>query len=576
MLLIFLDWLYILCTAFLLGFAVFRLVERLSGYKQENIFEIFFVGLAAATVYAQVFSLFSGVGAAANVILLLFCAAVLILWRKSIAELIVFKAFKSSGHIYKVILALLTLIWCYCTSRGYMHYDSDLYHAQSIRWIEEYGVVAGLGNIHVRFAYNSSFFALSALYSMRDIAGQSLHAVNGFIALLLSMEIASAFKAVKSDGSKNIVRKCACIGAFYYLTLIYGEIVSPASDYCVMCVVFYIVIRWIAHIEEKEKSVAPYAMLCVVGVFAVTLKLTAGVILLLVIKPAYMLMKEKRVRETAAYILMGVLVLAPWIVRTAVISGYLLYPFPALDVLNVDWKIPAAEAANDAAEIRTWARGLYDASLVDVPAAEWFLPWFKNTLSALEKLFIIADIVCVAVTILLCVGFAIAVCRKDWGSRALRVCSRLLENGSDFADKLLTLSTVAASYVFWQLSAPLLRYGYAYVFLLIALTAGILIEPLAKRRALFSRALLCAAAVLLAAKAYSLVGFIASYADKPYYVRQQDYGSYSLLSYEIDGVMLYYPESGDRVGYEYFPAIPRAVDVELRGDGIEDGFRMTE
>ncbi len=568
MLFIFLNWLYILCTTFLLGFAVFHLVERLSGYKQENIIEIIFAGLAAATVYAQAFSLFSGVGAAANVILLLFCAAVLILWRKSIAELIVFKAFKSSGHIYKVILALLTLIWCYCTSRGYMHYDSDLYHAQSIRWIEEYGVVAGLGNIHVRFAYNSSFFALSALYSMRDIAGQSLHAVNGFIALLLSAEIASAFKTVKSDGSKNIVRKCACIGAFYYLTLIYGEIVSPASDYCVMCVIFYIVIRWIAHIEEKEKSVAPYAMLCVVGVFAVTLKLTAGVILLLVIKPAYMLISKKRVREIVAYILMGVLVIAPWIARTAVISGYLLYPFPALDVLNVDWKIPAAEAANDAAEIKTWARGLYDASLVDVSAAEWFLPWFKNTLSALEKLFIIADILCVAVTILLCVGFAIAASRKGHRKEAL------LENDGDFADKLLTLLAVAASYVFWQLSAPLLRYGYAYVFLLIALTAGILIEPLAQRKALLSRALLCAAAVLLVAKVYSLASFIVSYADKPYYVRQQDYGSYSLLSYEIDGVTLYYPESGDRVGYEYFPAIPRAVDVELRGDGIEDGFRM--
>ena len=44
-----------------------------------------------------------------------------------------------------------------------MHVDTGLYHAQAIRWIEEYGVVCGLGNLHSRFAYNSAAFALCAL-----------------------------------------------------------------------------------------------------------------------------------------------------------------------------------------------------------------------------------------------------------------------------------------------------------------------------------------------------------------------------------------------------------------------------
>lgn len=85
----------------------------------------------------------------------------------------------------------------------------------------------------------------------------------------------------------------ARLGAFYYLTVLYRDIVAPASDYAVMCVVFFIVIRWLAHLEQKEHPIAPYALLCVAGVYAVTLKLTAGVILLLVIKPAYLLLKEK-------------------------------------------------------------------------------------------------------------------------------------------------------------------------------------------------------------------------------------------------------------------------------------------
>ena len=92
-------------------------------------------------------------------------------------------------------------------SGGHIHYDSDLYHAQSIRWLEEYGIVKGLGNIHVRFAYNSSFFALSALYSMKFLLKQSLHTVNGFIALLLSFEVLKLIDIVRRKKT-NAVGLC--------------------------------------------------------------------------------------------------------------------------------------------------------------------------------------------------------------------------------------------------------------------------------------------------------------------------------------------------------------------------------
>lgn len=558
MLLVFINWSYILFTTFLLGFAFSRLVESVFGYQINNIIEIIFFGLIIATVYAQLFSFLGGVGTAANIVLIFASMLIFIFWKKEITNVIK-QRLQGSSTGYKITLVMITLAWCYCTSRGYMHYDSDLYHAQSIRWIEEYGIVAGLGNIHVRFAYNSSFFALSALYSMKAVAGQSLHTVNGFIALLLSAEVLEIFtKRISKKTGSLAISDFARLGAFYYLTLVYSDIVSPASDYCVMCVVFYIVIRWLSYLEDNEKNIAPYALLCVAGVYGVTLKLTAGVILLLLIKPAYMLLKEKRYREIVLYIVMGVVVLAPWIVRTAVISGYLLYPFPALDVLNVDWKIDAAAAALDAAEIKTWGRGLNNAALVELPIAEWFPQWFQTTLPTLGKLFILADMVCVVIFAAFMLCFAFKVIRK--------------KNVRGMADKLLVLAAVTASYLFWQLSAPLLRYGYAYVLLLIMLTAGLLYQGIKGTK----RTILIWLAIVLFAvgKAISLAGYIVSAADKPYYVRQQDYGSYELDSYELDGIMFYYPKNGDRVGYESFPAVPRAVEAQLRGEGIESGFRV--
>ncbi len=579
MIAVLLNWAYICFTAGACGFAFSFFAEKTLGYRIRRADSVLFAGLVIVTVYAQLFSLVYKVGLWANAALLLMGLLFYGTKRREIAAW--WRNRQCAGFRAKRILTLaLVLIWAYCTSRGYMHYDSDLYHAQSIRWIEEYGVVKGLGNIHVRFAYNSSFFALSALYSMKFLTGQSLHAVNGLIALLLSLE---ASRLIEIRGRKRILLSdFARLGAFYYLTVIYREITAPASDYAIMCVVFYLVIKWLDSLESDAADAAPFALLCVGGVFAVSLKLTAGLLLLLTVKPAARLIREKRWREIALYLCMGLLVLLPWMARTAVISGYLLYPFPALDVLPVDWKLPAAAAALDAAEIKTWGRGLNNAALVKLGIGQWLPGWFRTMLPAMGKLLVLADVFCTAAAALLAPYLL-----TDRRRRAA------------YGDALLVLAGVLASYLFWQLSAPLLRYGYAYVLLAPALAAGILYGLLtgampgggeatdrkrlltgrqklsACRQKLSAGAYVCMAAaiaVFTLVKAASLAGYVSETAGSPYYLRQEDYGEYALSAYEAGGVTFYYPESGDRVGYAAFPALPRRVEIYFRGDGIADGF----
>src|SRR5688572_18243661 len=43
--------------------------------------------------------------------------------------------------------------------------DTESYHIQSIKWIQEYGSVPGLVNLHERFGFNSSWFSSVALFS---------------------------------------------------------------------------------------------------------------------------------------------------------------------------------------------------------------------------------------------------------------------------------------------------------------------------------------------------------------------------------------------------------------------------
>ena len=562
MLTVLINWLYIAFTTMCLGIGVAAFTRNRLHYQISKADSILAMGLIAATVYAQIWSLFYKVGILANLILLMICAISLFYGRGQLSYMMQLQ--KRKAIVLKGIgFAIVILIWTYCTSRGYMHYDSDLYHAQSIRWIEEYGIVKGLGNIHVRFAYNSSFFALSALYSMPYIFGQSMHSVNGLIALILSLEALRIVHAWKRK--KLLLSDFARAAALFYLTLIYSDIMAPASDYAIMCTVFYIIIKWLSQLEDEKEAdnVTPYALLCVAGVYAVSLKLTAGLILILVLKPAIMLIRQKRWKEIILYLCMGIGVIMPWLIRTVWISGYLLYPFPALDIFSVDWKIPAQAAALDAAEIKTWGRGLNNAALVDLPITEWFPQWFQTMLPKLGKLFIIADIIS---SILGSIMLIMALFRRK-------------------ADKIKDLGLVwlaiAASYLFWQLSAPLIRYGYAYILLLMALAGGMMWTAICIKIELADTEsmdrILCILLLMLGfVKIWSLGGYIVTQSNLPYYVAQQNYGSYELDSYEVNGVTFYYPVSGDRVGYDAFPAIPRKVEIEFMGDTLKQGFRSIE
>lgn len=548
MLSIILNWLYVIFISLGLGIGVSEVSDKVFKYRIKSMDSLLMAGLAVSTVYAQIFSLFSGVGMLANVLLAFACVIIYIWCRKRLKKYFIEQKGKKLG-IYYILFVALMIVWAYFTSRGYMHYDSDLYHAQSIRWIEEYGVVPGLGNIHVRFAYNSSFFALSALYSMKFLTGVSMHAMSGFFAFVLSL---TALKITQNLKEKKLsLSGFARIGLLYYLIVIMDEVVSPASDYSIMCVIFFIVIKWLDLLENEEKQAAPYALLCVLGVYALTLKLTAGLIVLLVSKPLYQLIKEKKGKEIIIYICMGLIVAFPWFARTVVISGWLLYPLPSLDLFSFDWEMPAALIKSDAAQITTWGRALYNESLIDVPITQWFPNWFSTTLSGMEKILILGNCICLVIFV---ADVTVTFLKRNWKKM----------------DTILIIGVVMASYLFWQLSAPLIRYGYAYVLLLDFLVVGwILIRT---KHKIIQNVVYVVLALYGVYKLFALGDYIYDTRLVETYIWQMEYGKYELNTFQVGNHTFYYPEQGDRTGYDSFPSLPREVEIRFRGDDIKDGF----
>lgn len=659
MLSVILIWIYMLLTTFIVGYGVLRFLTRhlayidlkdrkhpakVVGYSdctaagelpadRYGADAYVMCGLVCVTVYAQFFSLFAGVGLWANIVLCAACIVIFLRERQGILETLkgwlpwedggAVKAEAGvsgkSDSIFCVIkcasMILLFLLFAYGASRGIPHYDTALYHAQSIRWIEEYGVVKGLGNLHCRLAYNSSSFALSALYSMAFLGGQSFHCAAGFLAFVLAAGCLRLMDPLRER--KLRAADFARVMCVYYLVNIFDEMISPASDYFMVLIAFYLVITWLSLAENGEKEIFPYALLCVLAVFLLTVKLSAALILLLTIYPACRLVTEKRWGQTGVYLGLGFVTALPFLIRNVLLSGWLVYPFTSIDFFDVAWKIPKGIADYDAREIQVWGRGYSDVARYDISPREWLPAWFR-ALAGSDKIFVIAAVLAVVALLVWMVYFLWRCCfsnaEKSGTCKGVMASSTFVSCGTAvFPALMLIQCTVAASFLFWLGTSPLMRYGCVYVYLTPALVFGGMyatvmegkqrapigsarkaMDGSAKRQAKIeggsdrkdgseaaqtggwriavSQCTCAAICLLLVYKAFALGrGIVASY-ENNYWISQKDYENFAVKACEVEGVTFYYPVEGDQTGYDAFPSSPTEPQIAFLGEGLADGF----
>ena len=544
-----LIWLYMLFTCYVMGFVCIKIISGKETYRFRNKTSYLYAGIGAVTVYSQLFSIFWKVGLIANIILLLICVLCVLVFRKEILDnLHTFRLTVTPARTVAVIVLLL--VFAYGTSTGIIHYDTGLYHAQSIRWIEEYGVVPGLGNLHSRLAYNSAAFCLSALYSMSFLGGQSYHCCAGFLAYLLALVCMEAF--TRNRAKKPLLSDFARVISIYYLLMIFDEMVSPASDYFMVLLVFYIVIRWLELLERKENSYLPYALLCVLCVVVLTVKLSGALILLLTLKPAVMMIREKRIREIGKFLGLGILTVVPFLVRNVILSGWLVYPFTSIDLFSFDFKIPKGMADYDAREIQVWGRGFSDVGRYDDSLMDWLPEWIAN-LDGSNKVFLILALSGIVLLVML-------------------VIYGLIRRKKEMIDFFHIAGTLTICFLFWLLSAPLIRYGCVFLWLTPVLIWGYSYLKVSPHLDRFKIYLI----MLVLFGAYKLIAFgmeVGGSATTQYLLSQKDYENFETVAYELHGYTFYYPKEGDRTGYQDFPAAPVKAEDIFRGETIEEGFK---
>lgn len=569
-----LSWIYVFITSYLIGSFAYRKLIVFAKYSQNKasvnkLFYEIMAGLALLTAYSQYFSLVSGVGMAANLLMIGMCMLFLFLDFKEYKEEIKGWIEKGRREKLKMLLCIAAaFVIAFFVSNGSFMYDTGLYHAQSIRWIEEYGAVKGIANIHERLGYNSAFFGLSALFSMKWLIGQSLHGVQGFGALFaVSYSLTIIFNNIRERKTVLCPSNICSFGPFIYTAIVSKELISPATDYMTVYFIMWLVIVWVRLIEKEEREIFPYAYLCIVIVFLITLKLSAALLILAVLWPAIQLIKEKRWKEIAVYMGIGVFLLLPYLWRNYIVSGWLLYPFSSIDLFSVDWKLAKGTVDGDAMDVKLWARYIYDRELIDQTIFQWFPTWWQEQ-GEFNRNF------SVCVFGILFLGILTDI--------SLLLFSRRIVRTKKWIQYAYIKCVFIACFFFWLLSAPMHRYGFAFIIMVSLLIVGALFDIMSsKRQRLWPLALSLFAGALMAKSLFpickeALLMVRENLRDNSYWIRQKDYPNPEMDFAKLGEITIYFPKDpGGQSWYYSFPATNFGENIEYwmpRGERMEDGF----
>ncbi len=334
------------------------------------------LGFFASSTFAMGYALFLPVGGIPFTVFVLCGLAGLILigldrWKASSLS-----SYWSRGLLVALFLVLFALDYT-TTIRVWsmLEGDTGLYHATLVRWLNEYGTVLGLANLHVRFGNVSSWFYFAALIEQGPWDGYGA-------ALLPGMGLICGLMYILHEllfGKNNFVKVYSIVFCFYILILI-SRYNRPTFYYDFPSLILNGIVVLEALKVMLRKEHRPMSGLCIPAFLvasAFTIK-TIPVISVLMVSGMVLWLLWRNSQATLKNLFqvfgLPLLTAAVWMSSNAMLSGYPLFPL-AVMALPVDWLIAPdqVQAAYDA--VKGWGRLPGNDYLLALSSGTWF--WLK-------------------------------------------------------------------------------------------------------------------------------------------------------------------------------------------------------
>ncbi len=342
MLVLLLTWLNISLVSLGFGMILNRLLKQGPASLEGTLIQ----GLILSIALAEWISLLFPVNSLLNLVFSLVALSWILFNRRQIPlpEPVLFKTLLFPGFLLLLVHSLIM------ANAFPVLPDTWFYHSQSVKWIEQYPVIPGLGNFFSNLAYNSSVFAGNALFSPRWMIGYPAFPVNSYLWIL-------SLLVLLKQTSVQVARKnyAVLIPDWVMLLLLYRyfhPVLSTSSqDPAAAWLLFIAWMHLNDTLNKKQPAPALIPLIMIAG-FLPTVKLSHALLALPALLWSF---RQSSPRLKVASLLLIAGITLPWILRNLVLSGYPFYPVAWPDILQADWKIPVEDLDFEQKLIRSWA-----------------------------------------------------------------------------------------------------------------------------------------------------------------------------------------------------------------------------
>ncbi|SFN68466.1 hypothetical protein SAMN04487989_102421 [Bizionia echini] len=333
MLLILFSWIYIIFTSMVFGISIngvlktdpyHLIISVLHGLFGIMLFTGFWAVVLPVSVFFHV------------ALLITTCTLLHFNWdniKSSLQNF--FQEVKSLSVFFKSLLVIITLlIIAQCASAPFL-VDNETYYIQTIAWLNEYGFVKGLVNLHLFLGQTSGWHILQSAFSFSFLT-DALNDLSG-LALLLG-NIYALTKINSYLKSENTNKWYLFIGLLPIVNFLLFQFISaPSPDlaiYVLSIIVFYL---FIILYDFYQKNI--FISLILLTSFMVCIKLTALPFLIFPLATYVKYYKQTRFLNIKIFSILGVSACL-LVTKNVIITGNPLYPFLGMDSFKTSWHLP--------------------------------------------------------------------------------------------------------------------------------------------------------------------------------------------------------------------------------------------
>ncbi|MBY0487326.1 MAG: hypothetical protein K2P85_09100 [Flavobacteriaceae bacterium] len=331
MILIILSWIYILFTTINLGFGF----DKIIGLKNKNFILSSILGLFSVTIIASIWAIFGRINIEFHLFLLIVNGLLYFKFNKEIVALykLFTSDFKQLESVLKFFLIAISIfIIAQCASIPYV-IDNESYYIQTIKWINEYGFVKGIVNLHFFLGQTSGWHITQSAFNFSFLY-PNFNDLSGFCLLLGNFFAIQKLHEFHENDNKNYL----LIGLFPLSNIFLFQFISaPSPDIPVYVVSFIIFFYFLENF--KKTSVEIFNLLIILILFIIYIKNTT---VTFVVIPIILLVFNFKVlsRNLVKPFVLATLIMVLFITKNMIICGSPIFPSKLFGVFSTDYAIP--------------------------------------------------------------------------------------------------------------------------------------------------------------------------------------------------------------------------------------------